>query len=54
VLGHHPGDPFVVDPVSRWGAVVELGGDPRRAVGLVGLVNDPDPLRELLVGGGPF
>ena len=54
VLGHHPRDALVVDPLLGWGAVVELGGDPRGAVGLVGLVHGPDPLRELLVGSWPF
>src|SRR3954451_5566080 len=44
----------VVDPGSGRGAVVELGGDPRSAVGLVGLVHDPDPLRELRVRRGPL
>jgi hypothetical protein len=41
VLLHHPGDALVADPVLLCGAVVELGGDPRRPVGLVLLVHDP-------------
>ena len=34
--------------------VVELGGDTGRAVGLVGLVHQPDPLGQLLVRCGPL
>lgn len=48
------GDALMVDPISGRGTVVELGGDPRGAVGLVGLVHHPDPLRELLVRWGPL
>src|SRR3954451_23797304 len=52
VLGHHPGDPLVLHPVGGFGAVVELGGDPRRPVGPVGVVHFADPLRELLISSG--
>src|SRR3954471_13020537 len=53
---HHPGDPLVVHPLLGRGAVVELGGDPRRPVGPVAPVlgvHRPDPLRELVVGRRP-
>jgi hypothetical protein len=35
VLAHHPRDPLVVDPLLGWDAVVELGGGPWRADGVL-------------------
>jgi hypothetical protein len=51
VLAHHPGDPLVVDPRHRRRAVVELGGDPRRALRAVPLVHDTDPFGQFGVRG---
>jgi hypothetical protein len=50
---HHARDALVVDPVFRCGAVVELGGDPWRPVGLVLLVHGTDPRGERGVSCGP-
>ena len=51
VAAHHPGHPLVVDPLAVGHTVVELGGDPRRPVGVVLVVHHPDPLGQCLVSG---
>ena len=50
---HDTGDALVVHPLLGGGAVVELGGDPGRADGVVGLMNLADPRLELGVRRGP-
>lgn len=53
---HHPSYALVVDPLLDRGIVVELGGDPGRAEGVVRVVNGPDPLGQSRIrrsAGGP-
>jgi hypothetical protein len=52
VLAHDPPDPLVVDPLPGWGAVVELGGDPRSPARAVAVVHGADPPRQRGVRGG--
>jgi hypothetical protein len=51
---HHPGDALVVQPLTGWRTVVELGGDPRRPLGAVLGVHGPDPRRELGISPSPL
>lgn len=56
VLGHDPPDPLVVDPLTGWSTVVELGGDPRPPTRGVRSVDGADPGGEIgvsLSAGGP-
>jgi len=43
--------PLVVDPLAVGHTVVEFGGDSRRPVGVVLIVDHPDPLGQDLVSG---
>src|SRR4051794_4556640 len=52
-LAHDAGDPLVVDPRSWVGAVVELGGDPRDALGPILAVDLPDPLGQCRIRARP-
>src|SRR6185437_6408360 len=54
MFAHHPGDSLVVDPRRRRCAVVEFGGDPRRAQGAVLVVDLADPFGQLGVRDRPL
>jgi len=49
---HHPRDPLVVDPLIVGHTVVELGGDPRRPVGVVLVVHRADTVGQRLISSG--
>lgn len=50
-FAQHPRDTLVVDPpvVAGQRGVVEFGGDPRRAVSLIGVVHGSNPLGQRVI-----